>query len=163
MNYMHLILPTLLAMVGGAVGWYFRSKWEASQKRQESLRDERAATYMSILDPFIRLFSDLSPHNQKKIREALTSLESRKASFRLVLVGEDNVVRAWNAMWSAAYDLDNQKNDGNTVLLRKFGAVLLEIRKSVGSSGTALEQKDMLAWLIKDIENIYSKEGERSA
>lgn len=157
MTFIQSVLPTILAMAGGAIGWYFRSKWEASQRQQEKLRDERAATYMDILEPFIRLFSDLSPQGQKKTLELLKSLESRKSSFRLVLVGEDNVVKAWNEMWKTVYQLDNQEGGDNTVLLKRFGAVLLEIRKSIGSTDTALEQKDMLAWLIKDIENLYSQ------
>ena len=155
MIFIQSILPTLLALAGGAIGWYFRSKWEASQRQQEKLRDERATTYMDILKPFISLFSDLSPQGQKKTLALLKSPESRKSSFRLVLVGEDNVVKAWNEMWKTVYQLDNQEGGDNTVLLKRFGAVLLEIRRSIGSPDTTLEQKDMLSWLIKDIENLY--------
>jgi len=156
MTFIQSILPTLLAMAGGAIGWYFRSKWEASRRQQEKLRDERAATYMDILEPFIRLFSDLSPQGQKKTLALLKSLESRKSSFRLVLVGEDNVVRAWNQMWKTVYQLENQEDQDNTILLKRFGAVLMEIRRSIGSPDTTLEEKDMLQWLIKDIERLYS-------
>jgi len=155
MTFIQSILPTLLAMAGGAIGWYFRSKWEASHRQREKLRDERAATYMEILEPFIRLFSDLSPQGQKETLSLIKSLESRKSSFRLVLVGEDNVVQAWNQMWKSVYDLDAQGGGDNTILLRRFGAVLLEIRKSIGSPETGLREQDMLQWLIKDIERLY--------
>ena len=156
MTFIQSILPTLLALAGGAIGWYFRSKWEASQRQQEKLRDERAATYMDILEPFIRLFSDLSPQGQKKTLALIKSLESRKSSFRLVLVGEDNVVQAWNQMWKTVYQIENQEGQDNTILLKRFGRVLLEIRKSIGSTDTKLEEKDMLQWMIKDIERLYS-------
>lgn len=162
MTFIQSILPTLLAMAGGAIGWYFRSKWEASQRQQEKLRDERAATYMDILEPFIRLFSDLSPQGQKKTLALLKSLESRKSSFRLVLVGEDNVVQAWNQMWKTVYQLENQEGQENTILLKRFGKVLLEIRKSIGSADTQLEEKDMLQWMIKDIERLYPESVARS-
>lgn len=155
MTFIQSILPTLLAMAGGAVGWYFRSKWEASQRQREKLRDERAATYMEILEPFIQLFSDLSPQGQEKTLSLIKSLESRNSSFRLVLVGEDNVVQAWNQMWKSVYELDSQDGQDNTMLLKKFGSVLLEIRKSIGSPETDLREQDMLQWLIKDIERLY--------
>ena len=157
MQLFQTVLPTLLALLGGGVGWYFRARWEASRKQQEKLRDERASVYMEILDPFIRLFHDLSPQGQKKTLEKIKSLESRRSAFRLVLVGEDDVVHAWNQMWRTLYEIEREGGD-NVVILKSFGNVLLEIRKSIGGSKTKLNEPDMLAWLITDIDSLYSRD-----
>ncbi len=150
------IIFALLPIIGGIAGWYFRARWESALRYQEKLRAERAGAYMDILDPFIKLFADMSPEGQKKTLKTLKSLESKRSAFRLVLVGEDAVVQAWNRMWKTIY-VEEAGSDENIEILRSFGVVLLEIRKSISSKNTSLREPEMLQWLIKDIESLYSE------
>ena len=100
MDFVQILGPTALT-IGGAAGWWLKSKLEAAERRNEKLRDERAETYMAVLEPFARLFTDLSPESQKATMKKLQSFDYRKTAFRLVLIGDDNVVQAWNKMWKS--------------------------------------------------------------
>ena len=153
MEWLNNIGPTLVGLLGGTIGWFLKSKLEAKRRAEEALRDERAKTYTDILMPFAQLFTDLSQKSQQAALKQLTSLDYRKKSFQLVLVGSDDVVKAWNRMWNMIYKSEQADVDHKQILLG-FGEVLLAIRKGIGNSDTSMSPKDMLRWLIKDVDSI---------
>lgn len=154
MDLLPILGPTLLTLIGGAIGWFLKSRYEAMQRQNEKLRDERASTYMAILEPFAKLFTDLSTKSQKQTLDHLKSFDYRKTAFRLSLVGDDEVVLAWNQMWKRLYDVE-QGSAEQKMIIRDFGNVLYAIRRSIGSKKTRLQESDMLQWLIKDIKKLY--------
>ena len=98
----------------------------------------------------------------------MESAEYRKASFKLMLMGSDNVARAYNDLTQYFYSLDKIKLEpveGETIAQAKvkasmklwyfLGNFLLEIRKGVTSQETDLSNKEMLAWMITDIQEIW--------
>ncbi len=145
------IAPALIGVIGAVIGWFLKSKLEAKRRVEESLRDEAAKVYLEILMPFAVLFTDLSPKSQKETLKKITSKEYREKSFKLILVGSDDVVRSWNEMWNIIYKTERGESESNNILLA-FGNVLLSIRKSLGNTKTTMNSKDMLRWLIKDID-----------
>jgi hypothetical protein len=153
MEWLNNIAPTIIGLLGGAIGWFLKSKVEAKRRAEEALREEQAKTYTDILMPFAQLFTDLSPKSQQSALKLITSLDYRKKSFQLVLVGSDEVVRAWNKMWDTIYSVEKNELDSKQILLR-FGEVLLAIRKGLGNDGTRMSSKDMLRWLIKDVDSL---------
>ena len=153
MEWLNNITPTLVLLIGGGVGWFVKSKLEAKRRAEEALRDDRARTYTEILMPFAQLFTDLSSKSQEKALKELKSLDYRKRSFQLVLVGSDEVINAWNRMWDITYKAERGESDSKKIILG-FGDVLLSIRKGLGNSGTKMKRKDMLRWLIKDIDSL---------
>lgn len=93
--------PILVIILTG-VGWKYRQSIERTFKLEEKLRDDRIDIYNKILDPFIiLLMTDAAWESDKKnrgksrtdigISQAL-SLEYRRTSFKLILIGSDSVV-----------------------------------------------------------------------
>ena len=155
MDWFQNVAPTLVALVGAAIGWFLKSGFEARRRDLEALRDERAKIYVDILMPFIRIFTDLtSPDRQQEALEELRSLEYKTLSFRFVLVGDDDVVRAWNRLWGSMYAFETENAPTPAVLLLGLGDVLLAIRRGLGIKNTSLDNKDMLRWMIKDIDTL---------
>lgn len=71
----------------------------------------------------------------------------------MVLVGSDEVVSSWNSMWSTIYAAERGEVQSTEILL-EFGNVLLAIRRSLGNSSTSMSNRDLLKWLIKDIDTV---------
>ena len=72
------------------------------------------------------------------------------------MLGPDNVVRAYNALWEYAYksEADENPEQRGVTYMKLWGKLLLEIRKDVGNKDTKLNEADMLRWLIKDIDKL---------
>lgn len=151
MEWLNKIAPALIAVVGGIIGWFLKSRLEAKRRIEESLRDEAAKVYLDILMPFAVLYTDLSEKSQKETLKKIKSREYREKSFKLVLVGSDEVVNAWNEMWNTIYKSERGEAESKEILFA-FGDVLLAIRKSLGNTTTAMTNRGMLRWLIKDID-----------
>ncbi|WP_413616367.1 hypothetical protein MRB56_08725 [Halomonas cupida] len=153
MDWLSNLAPVLLTLIGGGVGWLLKSKLEAKRRIEESLQEQAAQIYLEILLPFATLFSDLSQKSQAETLKKIKSREYREKSFKLVLVGSDEVVSSWNSMWSTIYAAERGEVQSTEILL-EFGNVLLAIRRSLGNSSTSMSNRDLLKWLIKDIDTV---------
>ncbi len=104
--------PILVLFLTGA-GWKIRQSIEHKTKLEEKLRDDRIEIYHQILEPYIIILMpdaawNLDPKNKGKDKNneataKLLSLEYRKLSFRLSLIGSDNVVKAFNNLYQYFY------------------------------------------------------------
>ena len=147
-----LITALVAALVGFAV-WFFQSRIEAARQAEGRLRDERRKTYADLLDPFLKAMS--SPTETWRKDKAFDPYTMRRAGFEVSIIGSDEVVRSFNKMMQALYALERENKE--MVLpttLQLWGGLLLEVRKSVGDPRTRLTPRDMLAGLIKDIDNL---------
>jgi hypothetical protein len=81
--------------------------------------------------PFAILYTDLSEKSQKETLRKMGSKEYREKSFKLVLVGSDDVANAWNKMWSEVYKVETRNIEAKEILL-SYGDVLFAIRRSLG-------------------------------
>lgn len=184
-----LVTPVLLLMFSG-LGWWFKQRVEASQARQDSLiakqhaqdlriteledklREDRITTYNALLEPFFMLFmseaafaTDKKFKGQKKDEIAISrmlSVEYRHVAFKLSLVANDEVVRAYNKLMQFFY-----KTEPDTALLEAkpiqwlalIGDLLLEIRKSMGNSNSKLDRWEMIEWFIKEAPSLRLAHG----
>lgn len=117
-----LVTPVLLIILGG-MGWLIQNRIEASQAKQgaqtlrireleDKLREDRIATYNSLLEPFFLLFTSeaafvLDPKFKHKNKNDIAiakmlSVEYRQIGFKLSLVANDSVVRAYNKLMRRA-------------------------------------------------------------
>ena len=127
-----LITPILLIVLGG-IGWLIQNRMDASQKKQgaqaariaeleDKLREDRITTYNALLEPFFLLFTsdaavahDPKYKNKKKDEIAfarMLSVEYRQVGFKLSLVANDAVVRAYNELMQFFY---HTKQDGRPI------------------------------------------------
>ena len=151
MSWIEALGPTALALVGGAIGWFLKDRIESSRAQEERLRQERVEAYSKILDPILAPFVHAGDLDSKEL-ERMGSPDYRRSAFQFILVGSDDVVKSFNDFLQLLYKAESGTFDlvGG---LRALGRVLLEVRKSIGSKTTGLTEKDMLRWLIKDIDS----------
>lgn len=153
MNWLQVLGPSLLMVLGGIITWLLKSRVEELRTTEERLREERRKIYSQILDPYIRLFADKEQGPAQAIGK-ITSYEYRKTAFDLNLFGSDEVVRAYNALMKHTYEAESTGKRDPKEMIRLWGGLLLEIRKSLGNKKTELNELDMLRAMIKDIDNL---------
>lgn len=168
-----LITPILLIILGG-IGWLIQNRMEVSQRKQgaqaariaeleDKLREDRITTYNALLEPFFLLFTsdaavahDPKYKNKKKDEIALTrmlSVEYRQVGFKLSLVANDAVVRAYNELMQFFYHTERDGRpieDKTSHWIALMGTLLLEIRKSMGNQSSALDRWEMIEWFMQD-------------
>jgi len=154
MEWLQILGPTLLLVLGGIITWFIKSKIEELRAIEEKLREERRSIYAQILDPYIRLFADLRGRGPDEAFKRITSYDYRKTAFDLNLFGSDEVVRAYNNLMKHAYEAEATGNQDPRKMMSLWGKLLLEIRKSLGNKKTKLNEFDMLRAMIKDIEKL---------
>lgn len=175
-----LITPVLLLFLGG-MGWLIQHKIESSQAKQDAqasrireledkLREDRIATYNSLLEPFFLLFTSeaafaLDPKFKNKNKNDIAiakmlSVEYRQVGFKLSLVANDSVVRAYNKLMQFFYhtELDSRPIEEKTSdWIALMGTLLLEIRKSMGNESSGLDRWEMIEWFMQDAPMIKAK------
>ncbi|WP_038087728.1 hypothetical protein [Acidihalobacter prosperus] len=180
-----LATPFLLAGLGG-LAWIIKNRIESSQAKQDAqasrireledkLREDRIVTYNAILDPFFLLFTSeaafsLDPKFKNKNKNDLAiakmlSVEYRQVGFKLSLVANDTVVRAYNALMQFFYhtEQDLRPIDEKTQdWLALMGTLLLEIRKSMGNASSSLDRWEMIEWFMSDAPQIKEKHESRN-
>ena len=128
-------------------------------------RSDRIEIYNQILEPYAILFmSDEAwasdPKNKKKdkFKEAtslMLSLDYRKVSSRLSLIGSDEVVISFTDLMQLAYQSSEatQRTSSHTDdMITSLGNLLLEIRRSMGNENTKIDNIGMLEWFITDVK-----------
>ncbi len=166
------LTPLLVVILGGvfsAVGWRYRQsferRWKAAEQRwkeEERLHPDRIEVYNEALEPYIVLLmsesewaaaQDSRPEYGGMSRDEAAlarvfSLAHRRNSFKLMLMGSDEVIRAYNDLMlfhsrpRDARMTEAEWEEG----LKLFGRLVLAIRRSVGNEATKLDAWDMLYW-----------------
>ena len=154
MDWLQSLGPTLLMVLGGVIAWFIKSNIEEFRAIEEKLRKERRNIYVQILDPHIRLFADIKVKGPGEAIKSITSYNYKKTAFELNLFGSDEVVRAYNNLMKHAYKAETTGNQDPKEMMRLWGKLLLEIRKSLGNKKTKLDEFDMLRAMVKDIDKL---------
>jgi len=157
MDWLQSLGPTLLMVLGGIIAWFIKSNIEEFRAIEEKLRKERRNIYVQILDPYIRLFADIKVKGPGEAIKSITSYNYKKTAFELNLFGSDEVVWAYNSLMKHAYKAETTGNQDPKEMMRLWGKLLLEIRKSLGNKKTKLDEFDMLRAMVKDIDKLEHK------
>lgn len=166
MNWLQVMGPTMLMVIGGLLTWIIKSRIEELRSVEERLMEERRSIYAKILKPFVQLFADMSDKGVSKSIREITSYEYKKNIFEINLIGSDGVVNAYNSMMQYFYkaEASNEGEEGDTesgdhiLTMKMLGKLLLEIRKSLGNKKTKLHSLDMLRAMIKDLAEYEANE-----
>ena len=144
----------LFTSIGGLVVWFFQSRAEKLRRLEESLQDRRLALYSETLDPFIKLFAGVRDDKVTgQVMEDIQGHAYRKTLFDVTMFGSDEVVQALNALWTHIYE-GEAKGQQPREIMRLWANLLLAVRRSAGNPDTKLEEWDMLAAQIKDIDSL---------
>lgn len=158
-----VVTPVLVLVLTG-VGWRLRTTLERRLSLEERLRQDRVMIYDKILEPFVVLLMtdaawQADPDNKNKDKgttatQTMLSLDYRRNAFKLILVGSDAVVRAYNNLMQYFYQME-ATSEGTPQdpkkMLELLGTFLLEIRRSTGNDVTVLKSWDMLEWFMKEV------------
>lgn len=154
----------LILLVGGVIGgiitWIVRSKLDEGRAERARLTDERRKTYLEVLDPFITLLSKQTMKNepaQKRVIDEIKSPKYQRNRSELTFFGSDEVVDAYNELMQYTFHMDPRAEDRGHQLMGRWGRLLLAVRRDLGNSGTKLDEWDMLAGLITDVDDFRSK------
>lgn len=158
--------PVLVLLITG-LGWKFRKSIDRRIELEDKLRDDRINTYNFILEPFTLLLMSQTAwehdkQNKGKNKDELAvtkllSLDYRKASFKLSLVANDDVILAYNELMQFFYQQDDPSHHSDEklkMMLCLLGKFLLEIRKSMGNEATILDHWQMLEWFMTDVRKM---------
>ena len=157
------VCTPILILAFSAIGWKYRQSIERKTRLEDKLRDDRIEIYNQILEPFIIfLMSDAAwssdPKNKSRDKfkiatSKMLSLEYRKTSFKLSLIGSDSVVRSFSNLMQYFYEQEahspaSAQNVNEMISL--LGKFLLEIRKSMGNESTRIDNWGMIEWFMSD-------------
>jgi len=157
MNWVQIIAPPLLMIIGGIITWVLKAKSEELRAVETKLSEQRWKVYDEILEPYIRIFANLKePKNIENATIKILSYDYRKTAFNLNLFGSDEVIRAYNALMKHFFRSATTKNQNAKEMMFLWGSFLLEIRKSLGNKNTKLKQIEMLEAMITDIDKIMT-------
>jgi hypothetical protein len=166
-----IVTPIVLLWLS-AVGWALKKRIETNYERErylreleEKLRDDRINAYNAVLEPFLLILLSTNiklpdkPIYQNKTavqvaQDIMLSLEHRQISFKLSLIGSDEVVRAYNELMQYAYNISVDNPVNTKILMKLLGNFLIEIRKSMGNVKTQLDYIEMLEGTFKDIRTL---------
>ncbi|HNW80547.1 MAG TPA: hypothetical protein PLM60_04620 [Methanoregulaceae archaeon] len=149
---MDLIEAVILLFVGiigsGSIaGIIIQHKYEKLRVIEEKLREERRKVYFDLIKPYVFFFSKRAEEGLKIVK----SSEYRKTVFELNLLGSDEVVKKFGELMQFTYQGRSESNPQEMIKL--WSDLLLEIRKSLGSPKTKVDNRDMLRSFITDIDN----------
>ncbi len=82
MNWIQILGPSILIVLGGLITWLIKSKSEELRTVEENLRETRRDVYSEILAPYIKLFADSSPNSQAQVTQQITSHPCQVRRFR---------------------------------------------------------------------------------
>jgi len=150
-------VPLLLA-IGGSFGWFIKARSEGIRRARERLWPERRELYLTFLDPFIRHFHALSISDEKEQEKAagmLLTYEFRRASFEMILISSDEVVRAYSRLMKEAF---RGESGSGMVMLEHWSRLLLKLREGLVEE-TGLNNWDMIRWMTTDIDDYIDSDG----
>jgi hypothetical protein len=156
MEYVSLILAPILAAVIGFLVWFLQNRISKIQEEQDKLFDQRREIYAEILEPFIRIHVGASdPEELARASAQLKSIEFKRNAFRFSLIAEDEVVRSFNDMigYIASFGNQSKRKPDGAVIVEKWGAFLLVLRKSFGNKATELTERDVLRCLLNKLDD----------
>ena len=95
----------------------------------------------------------------------MLSVEYREVGFKLSLVANDSVVRAYNKLMQYFYHTEKDPRPIEEKVcdwIALIGDLLLEIRKSMGNESSALDRWEMVEWFMTDAPSLKQQHSSRA-
>ena len=142
-------------VIGTVIGIVVENRIKSTNSLEERLREDRSRTYFKLMIPFVKLFNKET--NKEDAVAYLLSEEYRKTSFEAILIGSDDVVKAYGDLMQETFNpgrvqkiKDEKKKPTETIVL--LGDLFLQLRKDLEHKDTKLTRKDMLRHMLTDID-----------
>lgn len=162
------VATPVIVLIISSIGWKAKNRIERRIDLENKLRDDRIEIYNKILEPFIILLmsdaawaSDMKNKGKDKgavATSTMLTLEYRRHGFKLALMADDSVVKAYNNLMQYLYNMEEAQKTGEIDFLKDMmkllGNFLIEIRKSMGNEATKLDFWDMCEWWMSDTRKV---------
>lgn len=125
----------------GAIAWIVKSTWESRREHRRVLAKDKQDQYFEFMEHLLKVFDagkGDGPLDPDFLREV------NRWGFRLILVGSDDVVRAWNNLRQVGAAADDKY-----AALNSADALILAMRKDCGHR-TFLTSFDVLSVFLND-------------
>lgn len=183
------VTPVLVLLLTG-VGWHIKTKLEATRQRdakaldrikelEDKLRSDRVEIYNALLEPFFVLLTTdavfaSDPKYKGKNKDQLSigrmlTVEYRKVGYKLSLIADDAVVRAYNRLMQFFYKGEHQHLAEEELFVKTsewiklLSELLLEIRRSMGNAHTQLDNWEMVEWFMTDADRMRELSADNSS
>src|SRR5690606_7194483 len=90
----------------------------------------------------------------------MLTVEYRRVGFKLALLADDPVVRAYNALMQFFYKGEHEGLEEQELLVKTsqwielLAQLLLEIRRSMGNANTQLSNWEMIEWFMSEADKM---------
>lgn len=158
------VATPILVLALTALGWRLRRRLERRLDLEDKLREDRIAVYNVVLEPFMIAFisdavwalddANTGLDKAKVVQSKISSLSYRQHAFRMSLVGDDRVVKAYNKLMQHFFQTDPEQGSELKhvkTVVALLGTFLLEVRRSMGNEETKLDNWEMLEWFLTDV------------
>ena len=150
MEWVSAIVGPLLIIIGGIISWFIKDKSEKLKIQEKKVKEEQEKIYNELLKPYLLILSD-----PKKISEAtniISSDEYKENAFKMRFFGSDNIINAHNELMKISYEAEKTGKQDSIKMMEVIGQLFLAVRKDLGHPKTKLREKDMISFIIKDID-----------
>jgi hypothetical protein len=144
------------ALVGG-IAWLVRTEVEKKRELTRLLAEQKRKQYVEFLDLFLQF-------TRKDQAEPPSPEKYREWSMRLILLGSDEVVKAWNVVrnlgdggLSDEQASEEQKRANLIRMMRAWGTMLLEMRKDAGHPDTKLVKSDVFETFVNNFDELRAE------
>lgn len=149
-RYFGVKWSALFAVASALVAWLVRSSLEKRREYERLLNQEKREQYSQFLDVLNKVLPlGHEPDQEVSLRDL------RKWSLKLMLVGSDEVIKAWNLA------RDSTAVEPRTVV-RNYARLLLAMRRDAGQHHTKLTAGEMLQSFVNDLTDEDRKYIDRS-
>ena len=150
-----IVNTAVTAVIAGVIVLFVQSRITALQRETTRLQDARRQVYLKVLEPVARALAAIAnPAETDKAIEQITSFDHRLVMLELNLIGSDEVIRASNRFMQDIFR--SGETSSPLQVMQNWSALLLAIRKDLGSRRTKLKGVDMLRSQITDIDQFLS-------
>ena len=134
------------------VGWFLKKRSEELQAVREKLREDRRRLYLELIEPYVLIFGNIRTGKTEAAVQLMQSEEYKRTFFHFALFGDQDVVRAFNALMQYVYQAEKQGDLQPTEMMGHYARLLLAIREDLGAESRKLHEADMLRGIITDID-----------
>ena len=144
----------LLIIIGGILSWILKDKSERLRLQEEKTKKEQETIYNELLKPYFIIFADSG--NSGRMSEAeniILSYKYKENAFKMRFFGSDNIIDTHNELMQLSYKAEKSGKQDSVKMMKLIGKLFLAVRKDLGYPKTKLKEKDMISFIIKDIDD----------
>ena len=118
----------IVGAISAAIGYYLRKYFESIAKEREKLSSERRRVYIEILEPYIKVLTEIkSKSDRNPAVKTLLSFEYKKSLYKLNLIGSDEVIKSVNKFIAVSREINSDNSIKPEEIIKCWGELILKL------------------------------------